>query len=57
MPAPAFPKGIVSPSIMAYIMTPKYVEGIASLSSGKAFWTNGDLLITINDGKLVIIWG
>ncbi|WP_050615020.1 hypothetical protein [Bacillus testis] len=28
MPASAFPKSIASPSIMAYIMTQKYVEGL-----------------------------
>ncbi|AZV43854.1 transposase [Peribacillus asahii] len=37
MPAPAFPKSIASPSIMAYIMTQKYVEGLPLYRHEKHF--------------------
>lgn len=37
MPASAFPKSIASPSIMAYIMTQKYVEGLPLYRQEKHF--------------------
>lgn len=57
MPAPSFPKSIASPSIMAYIMTQKYVEGLPLYRQKKHFERMGNPLITSNDGELVIIRG
>lgn len=44
MPAPAFPKSIASPSIMAYIMTQKYVEGLPLYRQEKHFERMGIFL-------------
>ncbi|PGU02839.1 IS66 family transposase [Bacillus cereus] len=44
MPAPAFPKNIASPSIIAYIMTQKYVEGLPLYRQEKHFERMGIFL-------------
>ncbi len=44
MPAPIFPKSIASPSIMAYIMTQKYVEGLPLYRQEKHFERMGIFL-------------
>ncbi len=44
MPAPAFPKSIASPSIIAYIMTQKYVEGLPLYRQEKHFERMGIFL-------------
>ncbi|MFS0667703.1 IS66 family transposase [Peribacillus frigoritolerans] len=65
MPAPAFPKSIASPSIMAYIMTQKYVEGLPLYRQEKHFermgiylsrQTMGNWLLYGADQWLVILY-
>lgn len=51
MPAPAFPKSIASPSIMAYIMTQKYVEGLPLHRQEKHFERMGIYLSRQTMGK------